>query len=257
MSSFGFDFKLGVLLALVLLSLTVIWMLPPFAQDPGYHSFADQRRILGIPNFWNVASNLPLVFLGVTGSVMVALNRTPGFLPELKLAHLTFFGAVVLTGLGSAYYHLEPDHERLVWDRLPLSILFMAFFSAIWGEHISVKMGRKMLWPLVTIGLASVIYWGVSEAHGRGDLRFYAWVQFTPLLLLPLIMLLYPSQLTGAGYVWALILVYAGAKAAEIMDRSIYQSLGGFSGHEIKHWLAAAGIFIYYLAGLKRKRRYF
>ena len=42
--------------------------------------------------------------------------------------HIFFFLTVALTGIGSAYYHLEPNNDRLVWDRLPLAMMFMALF---------------------------------------------------------------------------------------------------------------------------------
>ena len=35
-------------------SLGEMLLLPPMTQDESYHQFADQRTILGIPNFWNV-----------------------------------------------------------------------------------------------------------------------------------------------------------------------------------------------------------
>jgi len=38
-------------------SLAILLILPPIQQDPNYHNFADRRTLLGIPNFWNVASN--------------------------------------------------------------------------------------------------------------------------------------------------------------------------------------------------------
>lgn len=40
---------------------------PPIYQDESYHAFADQRTILGIPNFWNVISNLGFLIVGVQG----------------------------------------------------------------------------------------------------------------------------------------------------------------------------------------------
>ena len=38
--------------------------LPPLPQDPTYHAFADRRTFFGIPNFWNVCSNLAFVLVG-------------------------------------------------------------------------------------------------------------------------------------------------------------------------------------------------
>ena len=32
-----------------------------------YHQFADQQTLLGIPNFWNVVSNLPFILVGAMG----------------------------------------------------------------------------------------------------------------------------------------------------------------------------------------------
>src|SRR5262245_199980 len=48
-------------------SLAGLLLLPPTPQDQKYHQFADQRTILGIPNFWNVVSNLPFLAVGAAG----------------------------------------------------------------------------------------------------------------------------------------------------------------------------------------------
>jgi len=45
---------------LTVVSLSALLLVPPITQDQNYHDFADQRTLLGIPNFWNVVSNLPL-----------------------------------------------------------------------------------------------------------------------------------------------------------------------------------------------------
>ena len=253
--SMGFNKKSAALMGAALVFIMLFQIVPPIAQDPEYLHFADQRTILGVPHFWNVVSNLPFLLLGILGLVAVALDRTPGYLPELKPIYKMFYAGVSLTGLASAYYHLNPVNETLVWDRLALTIVFMAFFAAVWGEHISVTMSLKMVWPLIGVGLASVVYWYVSESLGRGDLRFYAVVQFLPMVLLPFIMMTHKSQLTGVAYIWGVILAYGLSKVAEVLDGPVYQASGGYSGHEVKHWVAAAGIFIYYLAGYRRTRR--
>jgi hypothetical protein len=51
----------AVMGALTVASLSAPLLLPPISQDQSYHQFADQRTILGIPNFWNVVSNFPLL----------------------------------------------------------------------------------------------------------------------------------------------------------------------------------------------------
>lgn len=37
-----------------------------------------------------------------------------------------FFIGVAAVGIGSSYYHLKPNDARLVWDRLPVSIVVRA-----------------------------------------------------------------------------------------------------------------------------------
>ena len=99
----------------------------PIPQDPRYHSFADTRVILGVPNFWNVVTNVPFLFVGVAGAVLLFAGRSPGVLRPLRGAYGTLFFSFVLVALGSAWYHLHPDNRSLVWDRLPMTVAFMAF----------------------------------------------------------------------------------------------------------------------------------
>ena len=50
---------LFVLAGLMTASLGFLALLPKIPQDQAYHLFADQRVLVGIPNFWNVVSNIP------------------------------------------------------------------------------------------------------------------------------------------------------------------------------------------------------
>lgn len=43
-----------VFFGLMAASLAGLLLLPPIPQDQSYHHFADQRTLLGVPNFWNV-----------------------------------------------------------------------------------------------------------------------------------------------------------------------------------------------------------
>ena len=44
--------------------------LPPLSQPPEYHQFADQRALLGIPNFFNVSSSIAFLLVGGAGVVL-------------------------------------------------------------------------------------------------------------------------------------------------------------------------------------------
>lgn len=37
------------------------------------------------------------------------------------LGWFLFYAGNVAAAFGSAYYHLKPDDDRLIWDRLPVS----------------------------------------------------------------------------------------------------------------------------------------
>jgi hypothetical protein len=246
--------KLILVLGLAVVVMAVVWRMPPIPQDPAYHHFADQRTTLGIAHFWNVFSNLAFLLIGGLGVRRVMAGPLTGGLPELRSGYLLFFLGVALIAVGSGYYHLHPTNERLLWDRVPIAISFMAFFSVIIGERVSASAGRRWLWPLVIIGIAAVVYWGVTEAHGRGDLRPYAVVQFLPMLLIPIILALYPSHFMREGYLWATLATYAASKGAELLDEPVFLFLGTLSGHTLKHFLAAGSAGLFLLALRRRSR---
>ncbi|MFQ5863873.1 MAG: ceramidase domain-containing protein [bacterium] len=177
--------RLLVVGSITLAAVVAILALPPIPQSQTYHRFADQRTLLGIPNFLNVISNAPFFIVGLLGLFFLWRQRASdasGAFAERseQWPYLLLFSGVALTCFGSVYYHLAPDNARLVWDRLPMSLIFMSFLAAIIVERISVKAGLLLLLPLVTVGIGSVIYWHWSELRGVGDLRLYIMVQFYP-----------------------------------------------------------------------------
>ena len=219
------DYRLKIIVAIVFVAIIGVFSINPIAQDPGYHHFADQRGLINVPNFFDVISNLAFVIVGVMGIRLIGSGRATGGLPELQAVYLTFFVGVFLTGFGSAYYHFHPDNQTLLWDRLPMTIAFMALFSAIIGETISPRLALKLFIPLLAAGMASVVYWHVSELNGSGDLRPYVLVQFLPIVLIPLMLVLFNSRLNGNKYIWGIIGAYAVSKLMEHFDARIYNAL--------------------------------
>lgn len=229
--------SLAVLAAILII--IVMLVTEPIAQDPGYHAFADGRRLFGVPNFLNVISNLPLLLAGAWGLLMVVRRSTRACAPMLQSAYLAFFAGVLLASFGSAYYHLAPTNDSLVWDRLPMSIAFAAFFAIVVGEYVSLSAARRLLLPLLIVGVASVAYWAVSETSGAGDLRPYAVVQFLPMLIIPGILLACKSEFGSTRPFWLMIACYLLAKIVEHYDSAIYATGAGVSGHTLKHIIAA------------------
>ena len=233
-----------LLAAFALCAIVAAFQLPPIAQDPAYHAFADRRTILGIDNFWNVVSNLPFLLAGLYG--LGRLSRVPR--KALKTPFLMLGLGVILVGLGSAAYHYRPSTATLVWDRLPMTVTFMALFSLVLSDRVDEGLGRALLWPLIGAGVASVAYWYWTELQQHGDLRAYAVVQFLPLLLMPSMLFVSRGRWLSTGWLWGVLAAYVLAKAAEYYDGLFYEWMGLAGGHSLKHVLAAGAVLMAFFA---------
>ncbi len=216
-------------------------------QAPDYLPFADRRTLLGVPNALDVLSNVGFALVGAWG--LVGLRREVKFLdPRERYPWLVLFAGVALTSVGSAWFHLAPDDDQLVWDRLPMTLGFMGLFAALLGERTSVRLGAGLLAPLATLGAASVGYW-----HWTGNLAPYLVVQFYPLVAIPLLLWLFPARYTRGADLLLALCWYLLAKGAESYDREAFRALGFMSGHTLKHLLATVGAG--WLVGMLRLRR--
>jgi hypothetical protein len=114
-----------ILPSLALLCIIALLLYGPIPQDQDYHNFADQREFFGIPNFLNVITNLPFAIVALFGL------REVSTLKEKKLKHigLALFVSFILVTLGSGYYHWWPNNETLVYDRIPITVILMSFFT--------------------------------------------------------------------------------------------------------------------------------
>jgi hypothetical protein len=248
---------LGLLWALLGAAVLAALLAPPIPQDPAYHRFADTRAMWGIPNALNVLSNVAFVLVGALGLWSVWPGRTAGPVHFQSAGewgpYVVFFGGFALTGLGSAYYHLAPGNETLVWDRLPLAITLMGLFAATIVERIGVKTGLVLLGPLVAVGIVSVLWWAAGERRGEGDLRLYALVQFFPMLAVPLMALLFPSRYTRGADLVIVVVIYGLAKGFELLDARLLALGGVVSGHTCKHVAVAVSGYWLWRMLIKRK----
>ncbi len=196
----------------------------PIPQDEAFHLFADARTILGIPDFWNVVSNLPFAAIGILG-----------LLEFRDLTDRVLFGGILLTAFGSGWYHLAPDDARLVWDRLPMTVVFTSFVVAAVTADRHRPTNSWLLASLVAVGAGSVLWWAVTN-----DLRPYAVVKFGPILyLLPSMFRSEQPRSRQRGYLWAAIGWFALAQALELADHAMDLRFL-LSGHTLKHLAAGA-----------------
>ncbi|CAI2718447.1 hypothetical protein [Nitrospina watsonii] len=249
--------RMGVLLGVAALFTLAVFSFPPLAQDPDYHNFADHIRFLGIPNFADVISNLVFGVVGVMGLAAlkrVAMHEQTFYRPQETIFFVLIFTGAFLTGLGSAYYHWAPGDATLLWDRLPMAIVFMAVFALILADRLGIELGLLALGPLVFLGLVSVLYWDHTETLGQGDLRPYILVQFLPILLLPVLLVLFPARYSKSICFVKLVGWYLVAKIFEQLDAWVFTGTAGMvSGHTLKHLVAGTALF--FLVSYLEERR--
>ncbi|MGD0942096.1 MAG: hypothetical protein ABR905_20575 [Terracidiphilus sp.] len=239
--------SLGLLVLLTVVIAGICCMIPRIPQPLSYHQFADRRGLVGLPNFGDVASNLPFAVVGIWGLIFLRrCNSNPDghFLGHFierreQWPYLLVFIGLLLTAFGSSWYHLNPNNATLVWDRLPMTITFMSMVAAVIMERISLRLGLWLLPILLIVGLSSVLQWNWSEMRGAGDLRFYAAVQAYSVLVV-LLAFLFPSRYTRSSDLGLVVGFYVLAKALETWDKPIFAALHVVSGHTLKHLAAAA-----------------
>jgi hypothetical protein len=231
-------------LALAILALAgLLWAHGPIGQWADYHAFADGRAWLGLPNAANVLSNLPFLAIGVWA--LWRLRSAPMASPSLAAWRLLAL-ALVLTAMGSSVYHWAPSNVSLVGDRLPIAWACAALAAAFLGERVATHWSHAYtLVAALALATLSVVFWWLTERVGQGDLRLYLFIQILPMLLVPLglglgLKATTPSA-TPARAWWAMVGCYALAKLFEMADLPLFASLGGLSGHTLKHLVAAAG----------------
>lgn len=245
--------KQRLLIAIGLAVVVAILLLPRLPQDPAYHRFADQRAWLGIPNAWNVLSSLVFAWIGLDGLYRLVVQKSLQIRDGIYPAYAIFFAALVLTALGSAVYHWRPDNLSLALDRLPMAIAFMAFSAILLAERVSLVLARRALPSLILFAIASVAWWHYGELAGSGDLRAYLGVQLMPIILLPFVLLAFPSRYDRGADLWWLLAWYLAARVFELFDRQLYDVLGVIGGHSLKHIAAGIGSLVL-LQHLRRRK---
>lgn len=238
-------YKPIVLIALFVITSIVLVFADPIAQDLAYHDFSDRRIFFGIPHFMDVCSNLPFLIVGLLGVRVVKKTYQKKTMTYFLMTFTLFFG-VFLTGLGSIYYHYSPNNFTLIFDRLPMTLVFTAFFATIIFDYVHKRGGAFVFYGYLLTGVYSVLYWYYSEIIGAGDLRMYAFVQFFPVVAVPLILVFYRDKKLYTKQLLLVFGVYTLAKLCEHFDGEIYALLGVISGHTIKHLFSALAVYFIY-----------
>lgn len=239
------------LLALAVLLVSTAVLGPSVAAPTlGGAPFADGQSWRALPNAMDVLSNLPFAALGIWGLRWLHwLDRaherlqdvaplpqatTPPPFNVLDCAWM-FFAGLILTALGSAFYHLQPDDLRLAADRAGMAVAFAGLVGFAVCERVSARAGWPAAWVTLAGGLLAA-----AVCHRSGNALPWAVVQFGGLALVLALSLARPvAGAIGLKLGWV-VFFYALAKLFELADHAIFEVTGRLvSGHSLKHLTAA------------------
>lgn len=225
-------------------AMIAVIFLHPIAQPQAYHHFADERTILGVPRGFDVLSNAAFLFSGLLG-LWYVLRAGVTLDAGTRWTLATLFFGLVLTTFGSAYYHLEPDDQRLVFDRMPITIVLAGCIGVV----VADRFGGATAWSVAA--LAALGLWTVHHWSATGDLRWYALYQGLAFVFAALLLLLFPSRNHATPAIVIALLGNIAAKIFEMLDQPIYALGAIVSGHTLKH--VSAGLAFVPLALLVRR----
>jgi hypothetical protein len=246
-------YKGVVLIAVFIFTAVALNLLDPIAQDLAYHKFSDCRSFFGIAHFMDVISNIPFIIIGFLGIRLARKLFKKQTMAYFLMIFVLFVG-VLFTGLGSAFYHYGPNNFTLIFDRLPMTLVFTAFFGIILYDYVDRRVGAWIFYILLVAGIYSILYWYYTEIIGVGDLRLYAFIQFFPVVAVPLILIFYKNNELYTKQLLFIFGAYTLAKLCEHYDAQIFEYLGFISGHTIKHLFSALAVYFIYKIQLTRDK---
>jgi hypothetical protein len=231
--------EISFLTGLIILILLAIF-LPSIEQNQNYHNFADQRVLFGVNNAFDTLSNLAFIIVGALGLVNFYNNQYIKISNSFSVILNLFFISIILTGLGSSFYHLSPNDFTLVFDRLAMSLVFASILAMLAYLKISPRFGLHTLAELLILAPLTVLIWKFN-----GNLTPYVVLQFGGIILVILTLLLTKTRMQGPCFT-SLIILYGAAKLVEFYDEKIFNlSQNLISGHTLKHLIAALAVIIF------------
>lgn len=165
--------SLVMLVTLTAMMVFACLLMPRIPQPQTYHQFADHRSFLGISNFGDVASNLPFAVIGAWGIAFVLQSRRKRdnrtFIDDREhWPYLFAFVGLLLTAVGSSYYHLAPANagdllvdfqisKIILWPKNPKHTVRIVVFERGQINVISglSRTGKSAIIPIIDYCLGS------------------------------------------------------------------------------------------------------
>ncbi|HEX8012710.1 MAG TPA: hypothetical protein VF814_17535 [Casimicrobiaceae bacterium] len=145
------------------------------------------------------------------------------------------------TAAGSIGYHWAPSDARLLWDRLPMTLVLAALTRLVLADRIHPAFARVAWWPFALLGAASALWWAWTGSAGADDLLLYVLVRIGAGGAIVWLLLLRRGRHTHGGLLVAAIALDVVMTIAEQLDYEIFVATRTLvSGHSEKHLLAGA-----------------
>jgi len=237
---------LASLVALALLPINPYHLLPGMLP-PALHEYADSRAWFGLSNAMDVLSNLPFAVFGLIG--LWNVRRKSGQLnQQLRVLAQCFYGGLVVTAIGSSYFHLNPlSAIGLAGDRMGMTVVFAGILGLAAWERISERAGFALMNAMLAGGAIAVAVW-----LGSNNIWPWAQVQFGGMAMLGVLAAMAHRTKDVQINMLALIGCYAAAKLFEMNDQSVYEATQHLiSGHSLKHIVAGIAAVCVTLPGLQ------
>ena len=222
---------------------------PVVTQPARYHEFADQRTLWHVPFAMDVLSNLAFAWTALAGIRALRRLAARRVTNMQRAMAMLFFTGLLLTALGSAWYHAQPTDATLAVDRSGMAVAFAGILGFAIACHVSERAAA--------IAGPALLLLGAWAANG-GTGNLLPWVALQGGGMVVLVWLALLRRRRGAPDVrWSVVIMaYALAKLFELQDHQLYQMTGGLvAGHTLKHLAAAlaAGPVVAALADLRRQ----
>ncbi|XP_075672394.1 uncharacterized protein LOC142641920 isoform X2 [Castanea sativa] len=212
--------------------LCLMFATPKIPLSPKHHRYADMRNFLGVPNTLNVITNFPFLVVGVLGFVLCLQRNFFNIILRGELwGWALFYAGTAGVAFGSAYHHLKPDDNRVMWDTFPMMIAYSSLFSSFMVERMGEKIGLSSLFALLLFAFLSTAY-GITY----NDLRLCMTFQLIPSVAIPGMMYVFQPKYTHSRYWLFAAGIHVLAKFEGVADKKIYRANRYIiSGHSLEH----------------------
>ena len=149
------------------------------AAGPALPRLRRSAALLGVPHSLNVLSICPSSWLAYSGSASCCPSAAAAFSNPAKAVLCPLLHRRRPHRLWLGLLSSRSTNDRLLWDRLPMSVAFMALFAAVIGERINAAPANPALppspsdWPACSAGMR-------RKGPARATCGYYL-VQFFPM----------------------------------------------------------------------------